>query len=107
LIFSPKTEAYKQVGGIIAIGKIFPSQWDWYYFWHITAMLSIMLAVLNLVPIPGLDGGHVMFVLYEMIARRKPSDKFMEAITWIGLILILFLLLFVNGNDVIKLFTNG
>ena len=107
LIFSPKTEAYKQVGGIIAIGKIFPSQWDWYYFWQITAMLSIMLAVLNLIPIPGLDGGHVLFVLYEMIARRKPSDKFMEAITWIGLILILGLLLFANGNDVIKLFTNG
>lgn len=107
LIFTPKTEAYKQVGGIIAIGKIFPSQWDWYYFWQITAMLSIMLAVLNLIPIPGLDGGHVLFVLYEMIARRKPSDKFMEAITWIGLIMILGLLLFANGNDVIKLFTNG
>ena len=107
LIFTPKTGAYKQVGGIIAIGKIFPGQWDWYFFWKITAMLSIMLAVLNLLPIPGLDGGHVVFVLYEMIARRKPSDKFMEYVQWVGIILILFLLIYANGNDVVKLFTKG
>lgn len=107
LIFTPETEAYKQVGGIIAIGNIFPGQWNWQFFWSITAMLSIMLAVLNLLPIPGLDGGHVMFVLYEMIARRKPSDKFMEYAQWVGLILLLFLLVYANGNDVVKLFTKG
>ena len=104
LIFTPQTEAYKQVGGIIAIGRIFPGQWDWYFFWNITAMLSIMLAVVNLLPIPGLDGGHVLFVLYEMITRRKPSDKFMEAATWVGLIFILFLLIYANGSDVVRLF---
>ena len=107
LIFSPKTEAYKQVGGLIAIGKIFPGQWDWYFFWHITAMLSIMLAVLNLLPIPGLDGGHVVFVLYEMVTRRKPNDKFMEYVQWVGMILILFLLVYTNGNDIVKLFTKS
>jgi regulator of sigma E protease len=104
LIFKPDTGAHKQVGGIIAIGNIFPGFWDWQFFWSITAMLSIMLAVLNILPIPGLDGGHVMFVLYEMIARRKPSDKFMEYAQWTGLILLIALMLYANGNDVVKLF---
>ncbi|MDR0955334.1 MAG: RIP metalloprotease RseP [Rikenellaceae bacterium] len=106
LIFTPETGAYKQVGGIIAIGNIFPGQWDWFRFWNLTAMISIMLAVVNLLPIPGLDGGHVLFVLYEMIARRKPSDQFMEAATWVGVVLIVLLLIYSNGNDVIKLFQN-
>ena len=77
LIFSPKTEAYKSVGSFIAIGSIFPTAWNWEAFWNIVALLSVMLAVINLLPIPALDGGHIIFTLYEMITGRKPSDKFM------------------------------
>ncbi|MEG2728382.1 MAG: RIP metalloprotease RseP [Mucinivorans sp.] len=105
LIFSPKTEAYKGVGGFIAMGKIFPDQWNWYAFWNITALLSIMLAVLNIMPIPGLDGGHLLFIVYEMIAGRAPSQKFMEAAQYVGFILILGLVLVVNASDVVKLFS--
>lgn len=76
LLFSPKTEAYKSLGGFITIGKIFPGTWDWQAFWNLTAFLSIILAIMNVLPIPALDGGHVMFLLYEMITGRKPSDKF-------------------------------
>lgn len=104
LIFSPKTEAYKGVGGFITMGKIFPDQWNWYAFWNITALLSIMLAVLNIMPIPVLDGGHLMFILYEMIARRAPSQKFMEAAQYVGFILILGIIVLANGNDIIRLF---
>ncbi len=104
LIFTPETGAGKQVGGLISIANVFPGEWNWPFFWSITAMLSIMLAVVNLLPIPGLDGGHVLFVLYEMITRRKPSDRFLETATWIGLILVLFLLLYANGNDIVRLF---
>lgn len=104
LIFSPETEAYKGVGGFIAMGKIFPDQWNWYAFWNITALLSIMLAVLNIMPIPGLDGGHLLFILYEMIARRAPSQKFMEAAQYVGFVIIIGLVLVVNGSDVVKLF---
>ena len=104
LMFSPKTEAYKQVGGFIAIGNIFPDTWSWYSFWSITALLSIMLAVMNLLPIPALDGGHVMFLLYEVVTRRRPSDKFLEKAQMAGLFILLFLLLYANGNDVVKLF---
>ena len=106
LIFSPETEAYKSVGGFIMIGKIFPGVWDWKAFWNLTAFLSLMLAVLNLFPIPGLDGGHVMFTLYEMITGRKPSDKFLERAQMVGLIILLALIIFANGNDIFKLF-NG
>ncbi|MCC8088608.1 MAG: RIP metalloprotease RseP [Rikenellaceae bacterium] len=105
LMFKPKTEAYKSVGGFIAIGNIFPDTWSWYNFWNITALLSIMLAVMNLLPIPALDGGHVMFLLYEVITRRKPSDKFLEKAQMVGLVLLLALLLYANGNDVFKLIT--
>jgi regulator of sigma E protease len=104
LIFNPKTEAYKSVGGFIAIGKIFPGYWDWQSFWSMTALLSIMLAVVNILPIPALDGGHVMFLLYEMIVGRKPSDKFLEYAQITGMVLLLTLLVFANGNDVLKLF---
>ena len=78
LIFSPKTKAYKSVGSFIAIGNIFPGTWNWEIFWNITAWLSVMLAILNILPIPALDGGHIVLVIYEMITRRKPSDKFLE-----------------------------
>ncbi len=93
------------LGGFIAIGSIFPSTWSWPAFWSITAFLSIMLAFMNLLPIPALDGGHVVFVLYEMITGRKPSDKFLEYAQVTGFIILMALLLFANGNDVYKWIT--
>jgi len=104
LIFSPKTEAYKSVGSIIAIGQIFPSSWDWKVFWNITAWLSIMLAVLNVLPIPALDGGHILFVLYEMVTRRKPGDKFLEYAQMAGMILLIAIITLAMGNDIFRLF---
>jgi len=91
-----------QVGGFAAIGNMFPPVWDWKAFWAITAFLSIMLAVLNLLPIPALDGGHVMFLLYEIISGRKPNDKFMEYAQIVGFFLLISLVLFANGNDIYK-----
>ena len=104
LLFSPEVKAYESVGGFISIGSIFPSTWDWQAFWRLTAFLSIMLAILNLLPIPALDGGHVMFLVYEIVTGRKPSDKFMEYAQIAGMIILLALLVFANGNDIIKLF---
>jgi len=101
-IFTPSTGAYKGVGGFKAIFDIFPRTWSWEMFWSITALLSIMLGVMNLLPIPALDGGHVMFLLYEMITGRKPSDKFMENAQMVGFVLLIALLLFANGNDIYK-----
>lgn len=102
LIFNPSTGAYKGVGGFAAIGNLFPPVWDWQIFWNMTAFLSIMLAVLNLLPIPALDGGHVMFTLWEMVTGKKPSDKFMEYAQMIGILLLLSLFVFANGNDLFK-----
>lgn len=102
MIFNPETKAYKQVGGFAAIFNIFPSTWSWETFWSITALLSIMLGVMNLLPIPALDGGHVMFLLYEIISGRKPSDKFLENAQIVGFVLLITLLLFANGNDIYK-----
>jgi regulator of sigma E protease len=101
-IFTPSTGAYKGVGGFGAIFSIFPSSWSWYAFWNITALLSIMLGVMNLLPIPALDGGHVMFLLYEMVSGKKPSDKFLERAQMVGFILLITLVLFANGNDIYK-----
>ena len=101
-IFNPSTGAYKGVGGFAAIFNIFPNTWSWEAFWSITALLSIMLGVMNLLPIPALDGGHVMFLLYEMISGRKPSDKFLENAQMVGFVLLIGLLLFANGNDIYK-----
>jgi regulator of sigma E protease len=99
-ILNPKTEAYKGVGGFKAMGSIFPKYgWDWESFWRITAFLSIILAFMNLLPIPALDGGHVMFTLYEMITRRKPNEKFLEYAQIVGMVLLLGLMLYANGND--------
>lgn len=106
LIFSPKTEAYKSLGGFITIGKIFPGTWDWRAFWNLTAFLSIILAIMNVLPIPALDGGHVIFLLYEMITGHKPSDKFLEYAQVTGMIILLALLIYANGNDIVRLFTN-
>ncbi|MGO4817069.1 RIP metalloprotease RseP [Flavobacterium sp. W22_SRS_FP1] len=102
MIFSPSTGAYKQVGGFKAIFDIFPNTWSWEVFWKITALLSIMLGVMNLLPIPALDGGHVMFLLYEIISGKKPSDKFLENAQMVGFVLLITLLLFANGNDIYK-----
>jgi regulator of sigma E protease len=102
MIFSPSTGAYKQVGGFKAIFDIFPSSWSWEVFWNITALLSIMLGVMNLLPIPALDGGHVMFLLYEIVSGKKPSDKFLENAQMVGFVLLITLLLFANGNDIYK-----
>lgn len=104
LIFSPKTKAYESLGGFISIGNIFPGAWDWHAFWNMTAFLSIILGVMNLLPIPALDGGHVTFLLYEMITGRKPGDKFLEYAQITGMIILLALVLFANANDIIKLF---
>jgi regulator of sigma E protease len=103
LIFSPKTKAYESLGGFIAIGNIFPGAWSWYDFWNMTAFLSIILGVMNLLPIPALDGGHVMFLLFEMITGRKPGDKFLEYAQITGMVLLLALVLYANGNDIFKL----
>ncbi|KAF2516199.1 RIP metalloprotease RseP [Flavobacterium foetidum] len=105
MIFNPQTKAYKQVGGFGAIFGIFPPTWSWEAFWTITALLSIMLGVMNLLPIPALDGGHVMFLLYEMISGKKPSDKFLENAQMIGIVLLITLLIFANGNDIYKAIT--
>ena len=104
LIFSPKTQAYKSVGSFIAIGRIFPDTWDWYRFWSLCALLSIMLGVMNLLPIPALDGGHILFLLFEMLTGRKPSDKFMIVAEWIGMALLILLMVLAFGNDIRSLF---
>ena len=93
------------IGGFIAIGNIFPAKWSWQSFWSITAFLSIMLGFMNLLPIPALDGGHVVFTLYEMITGRKPNDKFLEYAQITGFLILIALLLLANGNDIVKLFS--
>jgi regulator of sigma E protease len=102
LIFQPETEAYKEVGSVFSIAKVFGGQWDWYKFWSLTAMLSIWLAFLNLLPIPALDGGHAVFVLYEMITRRPPSQRFMEIAQTIGFVILASLMISLIGWDAIK-----
>lgn len=104
LLFSPETKAYESIGGFITIGKIFPAEWDWMSFWSMTAFLSIILAFMNFLPIPALDGGHVLFLLYEIITRRKPSEKFLEYAQIAGMALLFALLIYANGNDIVKLF---
>lgn len=103
LVFTPSTEAYKSVGSFIAIGQVFPEAWDWYSFLSIIALLSIMLGVMNLIPIPALDGGHILFTLYEMLTGRKPSDNFLYVTQIIGMILIFGLMFLAFGNDIGRL----
>ncbi|MEA1885862.1 MAG: RIP metalloprotease RseP [Bacteroidota bacterium] len=103
LIFSKDTKAYESLGGFITIGSIFPGIWDWQAFWNLTAFLSIILAIMNILPIPALDGGHVMFLLYEVITGRKPSDKFLEYAQLTGMIILIALLIYANGNDILRL----
>ncbi|MCH8554181.1 MAG: RIP metalloprotease RseP [Schleiferiaceae bacterium] len=104
LIFNSKTGAYKEVGGLIMIADQFPSYWDWRNFWEFTAFLSVMLGFLNILPIPALDGGHIVFVLWEMITGRKPSTKVLEYAQVVGFVILMALLLLANGNDVLRLF---
>ncbi len=105
LVFTPKTKAYKQVGSFIAIGQAFPSKWDWFRFINLLALLSIMLGVMNLLPIPALDGGHVVFTLYEIITRHKPSDKFLEGAQIVGMVLLVLIMILAFGNDIMRLFS--
>lgn len=97
-------EGASSLGGFGTIGSLFPAEWDWHSFWMKTAFLSIILAFMNILPIPALDGGHVMFLLYEVIARRKPSDKFLEYAQVTGMFLLLALLIYANGNDIFRFF---
>ena len=97
-------EGAKSVGGFGSIGSIFPESWDWIAFWNIAAFLSVALAFMNIIPIPGLDGGHVLFLLYEVIFRRPPNQKFQERATMVGFALLILLLLYANGMDIVRLF---
>lgn len=103
LLVRPSTGAYKSVGSFIAIGQVFPDSWDWFRFLNILALLSIMLGVMNLLPVPGLDGGHILFTLYEIISGRKPGEKFLVAAQMIGMILIFALMFLAFGNDISRL----
>ena len=103
LVATPSTGAYKSVGSFISIGQVFPSQWNWLIFINLLALLSIMLGVMNLIPIPGLDGGHLLFIIYEMISGRKPSDSFMIGAQIVGMILLLMLMVLAFGNDIARL----
>jgi len=103
LIFAKDTKAYESLGGFITIGSIFPDRWNWQSFWSLTAFLSLILAVMNNLPIPALDGGHVMFLIFEVVTGRKPSDKFLEYAQIAGMIILFALLIFANGNDILKL----
>lgn len=101
-MLSNEIPASESLGGFASIGTMFGTTWDWYRFWNMTAILSLILAFMNLLPIPALDGGHVMFLLYEIVTGRKPSDKFMEYATMVGFILILALMLYANGLDIMR-----
>ena len=103
MVFKPSTGAYKSVGSFIAIGQVFPKTWDWYQFLSILALLSIMLGVVNLIPIPGLDGGHILFTVFEMITGRKPSDRFLYIMQLIGMALLFGLMFLAFGNDIGRL----
>ncbi len=104
MIAQPKTRMYEELGGFISIGSIFPGAWDWQGFWLTTAFLSIILAVMNILPIPGLDGGHALFTLWEILTGRKVSDRVLEAAQYVGLVIILALLVYANGNDIYRFF---
>ncbi|MDD3431555.1 MAG: M50 family metallopeptidase, partial [Bacteroidales bacterium] len=95
-------EGAKSLGGFAAIGSLFPPSWNWKIFWETTAFLSIILAFMNILPIPGLDGGHIFFLLFEVVSRRKPNEKFMEYAQMVGMIILLALLIFANGNDLFR-----
>ena len=103
LVATPSTGAYKSVGSFVAIGQVFPTSWNWLQFLYILALLSIMLGVMNLLPIPALDGGHILICLWEMITGRKPSDKFLVVAQMVGMVLLIGLMLLAFGNDIVRL----
>ena len=103
LLFKKETKAYESLGGFAAIGNIFPEKWDWLSFWNMTALISIILAIMNLLPIPALDGGHVLFLIFEMVSGKKPSEKFLEYAQLAGIVIVLALVLYANANDIIKM----
>ena len=103
LVFTPKTGAYKSVGSVITIVQVFPEKWNWFRFCHLIAIISIMLGVMNLLPIPGLDGGHAMLLCYEILTGNKPSDKFLIVAQAIGMVLLLALMILALGNDIGRL----
>lgn len=103
-IFKSKIKASESLGGFASIGKMFGNEWNWERFWTMTAILSLILAFMNLLPIPALDGGHVMFLLYEMVSGRKPSDKFLEYATMAGFVIVIGLVLYANGLDILRIF---
>lgn len=103
MVADPSTGAYKSIGSFVAIGQAFPSVWDWTAFLQMLALLSVMLGVMNLLPVPGLDGGHILFTLYEMISGRKPSEKFLIAAQMVGMILLFGLMFLAFGNDISRL----
>lgn len=104
LVLKPSTGAYKSVGSFVALGQAFPAVWDWYRFVSLLALISIMLGVMNLLPIPGLDGGHILFLLYEIVTRRKPGEKFLVGAQMLGMFFLLLLMAFACGNDIGRLF---
>ena len=101
LLFSK--EGAQSVGGFGTLGSLFPDKWDWYSFWQITAFLSVILAFMNIIPIPALDGGYTLFLLVEMVTRRKPSEKFLEYANMVGMAFLFLLLIYANGNDIYRL----
>jgi regulator of sigma E protease len=103
LFFKPETKAYESLGGFATIGNIFPATWNWEAFWNMTAFISIILAIMNLLPIPALDGGHVMFLVFEMVSGKKPGEKFLEYAQIVGMVVLLALVLYANANDIIKM----
>src|SRR5690606_29312935 len=103
-VFKGKVKAKDSLGGFITITKLFSTSWHWESFWRITAILSFILAIMNLLPIPALDGGHVMFLLWEVVTGKKPSDKFMEYATYVGFLIVIGLIVLANGLDILRLF---
>ncbi len=104
MVADPSTGAYKTVGSFIAIGQVFPSVWDWYTFVYMLALLSVMLGVMNLLPIPGLDGGHILFTIYEMVSGKKPSTNFLMAAQMVGMVILMIIMVYACGNDIGRLF---
>ena len=106
LVFQPETGAYKHLGSFGAIGSLFSKSWNWQSFWSLTALLSIILGVINILPIPALDGGHVMFIIFELVTGKKPSDKFLEVTQIIGFVILITLMIFALRNDFVNHFLN-